>query len=69
MKGCEFMLVRKDKKKSHSGGFIGAATSTKKTPYTQTPRDESMYPLGSESNFIVPASQEARDNCPRGIKR
>ena len=27
------MLVRKDKKKAHSGGFIGAAKATKKAPY------------------------------------
>ena len=63
------MLVRKDKKKAHSGGFIGAAKATKKAPYYQLPRTPDMYPAGENSKFITPKTQEEINASPRGIKR
>lgn len=57
------------KKSKPKKGFLGAAKTTVKAPYSQTERSSDMYPLGSESNFITPASSSRRENCPRGIKR
>lgn len=53
----------------NSKGFLGAAKTTNKYPYSQTERSFNMYPLGSESNFIIPESAEKRAKCPRGMKR
>lgn len=61
------MLMRKKCKPKK--GFLGAAKTTDKYPYSQTERSSDMYPLGSESNFIIPESYEKRENSPRGIKR
>ncbi len=63
------MLIRKDKKKSHSGGFLAGAKATKKAPYYQLPRTPDMYPAGKNSKFITPESPEERAESPRGIKR
>ena len=56
--------------KTKRKGFLGAVkTAARKHPYKQTERSSSMYPLGNESNFIIPPSEEARRNSPRGMKR
>lgn len=63
------MLTRKDKKNSHSGGFLGAAKTTKKPLYIAIARTPDMYPFGEKSNFITPSAKEDREKSPKGIKR
>ena len=60
------MLIRK---KGYDKGFLGAAKKTTKAPYYQLERTPAMYPLGEESNFIIPKSAEERAKSPKGIKR
>jgi len=62
------VLIRK-KKKMKDKGFLGAAKTTTKYPYKQVERSADMYPLGDESNFIIPKDEKKRENSPKGIKR
>lgn len=50
-------------------GFIGAAKKTDKAPYREKDRNPNFYPLGEESNFITPKTEEEKAKCPKGIKR
>ena len=69
MKGCDIMLIQKNKKKSHSGGLLGAAKTTTKAPYKKYARTPDMYAFGENSSFITPETEEKRNQSPKGIKR
>ena len=63
------MALVREKKKWKGKGFIGGAHNIGNAPYSQMERSHDMYPLGKESNFIIPETAEKRAKSPRGIKR
>ena len=63
------MALVREKEKWEGKGFVGGAHTSKNPPYSQKERSHDMYPLGKESNFIIPESAEKRAQSPKGMKR